>query len=149
MIPFDWANMCQAVWRSPLLPLQNEKNIAAGPHASAGMRIGSGAKFKRDLLSYLVAYGPQKTSSLVQQLRRFDFSAVRAALIASVPSKQKISDVIAIRLSNKTWWGWPALKNTLSHIALRREAGTGHPKRPHIVIQVSILLVQLFGLVPT
>lgn len=125
MIPGDWANMCQAVWRSPLLPL-----LSADKPAGSTLTIGSGARFKRDLLAYLAAYGNKKTGQLVKQLEKHDFSAVRAALIASVPSKQKVRGMD----SRKTaLWGWPALKDTLRHVQVLREKST---KRPHIVVQV-------------
>ena len=120
MIAGDWANMCQAVWRSPLLPLQDTNSVST---ATGG--IGSGSRFKRDLLSYLSAYGEKKTGSLVRQLRQFNFDAVHAALVASIPCKQKASD------TQGTMWGWPAMKHTLSHIPIRQqEAG-------RVVIQVS------------
>lgn len=98
------------------------------------MDIGTGARFKRDLLTYLRAYGPKKTGSLVQQLTRFDFGQVRAALVASVPSKQHLagldSDVGSI-------WGWPALKDLMSRIPIQRPKEIPDAKKAHIVLQVS------------
>lgn len=131
MIPGDWANMCQAVWRSPLLPLSNAGRL----EESASIPVGSGARFKRDLLAYLEAYGSKKTGQLVKQLEKHDFSAVCAALIASVPSKQKVNEMN----SKKTpLWGWPALKDTLRNVPVLHEKSTsGNPKKPHIVIQVN------------
>jgi tyrosyl-DNA phosphodiesterase-1 len=128
MIAMDWTNMTQAAWLSPLLPLQ--RISSAGP--LTGSKIGSGARFKRDLLAYLKAYGPKKTGPLVQQLDRHDFSAIRAALVASVPSKKHISDSSS---EEDTLWGWPALKDLMSQIPIRQK-NTG--KKPHIVIQVRI-----------
>ncbi|EAW13972.1 tyrosyl-DNA phosphodiesterase 1 [Aspergillus clavatus NRRL 1] len=128
MIPGDWANMCQAVWRSPLLPLQKVEHIAEEPGT-----IGSGARFKRDLLAYLNEYGAKKTGPLVKQLARFDFSSVRAALIASVPSKQKLA---SLDLQRKTLWGWPALRETTRQIPLTREQGS-ETATPHIITQIS------------
>ncbi|KXG54169.1 Tyrosyl-DNA phosphodiesterase [Penicillium griseofulvum] len=127
MIAMDWTNMTQAAWCSPLLPL--ERISSAGP--PTGSKIGSGARFKRDLLTYLKAYGPKKTGPLVQQLDRYDFGAIRAALIASVPSKKHISDSSS---EEDTLWGWPALKDLMSQIPIRQKT-TG--KKPHIVIQTS------------
>ncbi|RHZ46193.1 tyrosyl-DNA phosphodiesterase 1 [Aspergillus thermomutatus] len=127
MIPGDWANMCQAVWRSPLLPLQQAEREPEGPGA-----IGSGARFKRDLLAYLNEYGVKKTGPLVKQLARFDFGAVRAALIASVPSKQRLSSLDSRR---KTLWGWPALKEATRQIPPARR-GQGQTAS-HIVTQIS------------
>ncbi|KAL4807085.1 phospholipase D/nuclease [Aspergillus unguis] len=126
MIPGDWANMCQAVWRSPLLPLKANGN----GEESKSTAWGSGSRFKRDLLAYLKAYGVKKTGPLVDQLVKYDFGAVRAAFIASVPSKQKISDG-----DGKTLWGWPALKDALRIVPLRDSESNG--KTPHIIAQMS------------
>ncbi|KAF7595912.1 hypothetical protein BBP40_004405 [Aspergillus hancockii] len=134
MIPGDWANMCQAVWRSPLLPLQR-----AGDREE-DLALGSGARFKRDLLAYLNEYGPKKTGPLVDQLKKYDFGAIRAALVASVPSKQKINNLDSQR---KTLWGWPALKDIVRHIPIsqkRSESAT-----PHIVTQREISSVASLG----
>jgi tyrosyl-DNA phosphodiesterase-1 len=134
MIPQDWTNMCQAVWRSPLLPLLTENGNKLGP---AQALIGSAQRFKRDLLAYLEAYGDKKTKPLVQQLRSFNFESIRAALIASVPSKQKLKEIGSAR--NVTSWGWPALKNTISQIPLHKHQrhSSGQNSKAHIVIQVS------------
>ncbi|KAL3466362.1 phospholipase D/nuclease [Aspergillus heterothallicus] len=90
MIAGDWANMTQAVWRSPLLPLATGQS-SQGETKSVPMSWGSGTKFKRDILAYLKEYGVKKTGPLVEQLAKYDFGAVRAAFIASVPSKLKFS----------------------------------------------------------
>ncbi|CDM27510.1 Tyrosyl-DNA phosphodiesterase [Penicillium roqueforti FM164] len=127
MIHMDWTNMTQAAWRSPLLPLQ--KTSSAGSQTDT--KIGSGARFKRDLLTYLKAYGPKKTGPLVQQLDSYDFGSIRAALIASVPSKKHVSDSSS---EEDTLWGWPALKDLMSQIPIQQK-NTG--KKPHIVIQIS------------
>ncbi|KAE8412654.1 tyrosyl-DNA phosphodiesterase I [Aspergillus pseudocaelatus] len=126
MIPGDWANMCQAVWRSPLLPLQRTDD------RGEDLTLGSGARFKRDLLAYLSEYGPKKTGPLVEQLRKYDFRAIRAALVASVPSKQKINDLDS---QKKTLWGWPALKDIMRHIPPAQESNK--TTTPHIVTQIS------------
>ncbi|KAJ5484009.1 hypothetical protein N7539_005805 [Penicillium diatomitis] len=135
MIHGDWANMTQAVWRSPLLPLQavpNTTNVSSQQTAFA-----SGARFKRDLISYLRAYGSKKTGSLVQQLNRFDFDSVRAALIASTPSKQVLYNVDS---ETATLWGWPALKDLMGRIPTRRttaKSTKGSTIQSHIAIQIS------------
>lgn len=125
MIPGDWSNMTQAVWRSPLLPLERKPVETQAEIPSRG----SGARFKRDLLAYLKAYGPSKTGSLVQQLNGFDFGAIRAALVASVPSRQHASDSDS---DESTLWGWLALKDLMSHVLTSKDKGT----KPRIVIQV-------------
>ncbi|KAJ6099975.1 hypothetical protein N7467_001510 [Penicillium canescens] len=130
MIPMDWTNMTQAVWRSPLLP----QNPSSAPETDSP--IGSGSRFKRDLLAYLKAYGPSKTGPLVQQLETYDFEAVRAALVASVPSKQHASDSNS---DEGTLWGWLALKDLMSRIPIKNtnQDEKESPKKPHIVIQIS------------
>ncbi|RAK93006.1 phospholipase D/nuclease [Aspergillus costaricaensis CBS 115574] len=123
MIAGDWANMCQAVWRSPLLPLCS--------NGSGSESIATpGTRFKRDLLSYLREYGPKKTGPLVAQLEKHDFGAVRAALVASVPSKQKIRE--STDSTRKTLWGWLALRDVLRSVPIDRSED-----RPHIVTQIS------------
>ncbi|KAL4871814.1 hypothetical protein BDV12DRAFT_183393 [Aspergillus spectabilis] len=129
MISGDWANMCQAVWRSPLLPLCKNDG-----EESSSTTWGSGSRFKRDLLAYLREYGVKKTGPLVKQIAGYDFSAVRAALIASVPSKQKVGDGCLSNEDGKTSWGWVALKESLRHIPLRE---SDSKTTPHIVTQMS------------
>lgn len=125
--------MTQAVWRSPLLPLQKP-----GTPATASMMPGfaTGARFKRDLLSYLRAYGPKKTGPLVQELNRVDFDSVRASLVASTPSKQVYSKLDS---DKATLWGWPALRDATSRIPVQAKAKNGNQRptmQPHIAIQV-------------
>ncbi|KAJ5787489.1 Tyrosyl-DNA phosphodiesterase [Penicillium paradoxum] len=130
MIHMDWTNMTQAVWRSPLLPLQ--KPIPS--ESQSDSKFGSGSRFKRDLLAYLKAYGPRKTGLLVQQLNNYDFGAIRAALIASVPSKKHASDCNS---EEDTLWGWSALKDLMRRIPIRKTKPSNSAKKPHIVIQIS------------
>lgn len=120
--------MCQAVWRSPLLPLQKQVRNAADESSTA---LGTGSRFKRDLLAYLREYGPKKTGRLVDQLRRYDFDSVRAALVASVPSKQKIG---GLDPSKKTVWGWPGLQYVIGNVPLY----SNENKTPHVVCQVRL-----------
>ena len=125
--------MTQAVWRSPLLPLLDSSNSSS----QNPLGLGSGARFKRDILAYLKSYGAKKTGSLVQELSRYDFGAIRAVLVASVPSKQKFNDLD----SNKaTLWGWPALKDLTRHIPTTQGSNmdnTAETKKAHIAIQIS------------
>lgn len=140
MIHGDWANMTQAVWRSPLLPLQKP-----GTPATASMKPGfaTGARFKRDLMSYLKVYGPKKTGPLVQELNRFDFDSVRAALVASTPSKQVFSNLDS---DKATLWGWPALRDLMGRIPIQSKTEKGNQRpavQPHIAIQVRLSLSSL------
>lgn len=124
--------MTQAVWQSPLLPLQKSKSSPSQSNAA----LGTGRRFKRDLLAYLKAYGPKKTGALVQQLQAYDFGAIRAALVASVPSKQQFSSLDS---DKATLWGWPALRDLLSRIpaAPHTKSESGHSDgKAHIVAQV-------------
>jgi tyrosyl-DNA phosphodiesterase-1 len=92
--------------------------------------FGSGERFKRDLLAYLEFYGSKKTGPLVTQLKKHDFSSVRAALIASVPSREKCCTADS---KKSTLWGWPALRDTIHQIPLN---DTDTAVEPHIVVQV-------------
>lgn len=153
MIAGDWENMSQAVWRSPQLPLmqklpgdEGRSRCSLGPAA-----WGSGARFKRDLLAYLAAYGSKKTGSLVKQLQGYDFGAVRAALIASIPSRQHAGRSSAASSEaggpprddgpardGATRWGWLALRDALRHVPLG-VGSEGLPKpTPRIVVQVGL-----------
>lgn len=124
--------MCQAVWRSPLLPLSNEKE---NPKPATGSAFGTGARFKRDLMTYLEAYGPRKTGALVEQLKKYDFNEIKAMLIASIPSKQKAGDII--NSEKRTLWGWPALKDALRNVPMDSGQEDSDSKRKaHIVVQV-------------
>ncbi|KAI9729759.1 MAG: hypothetical protein M1834_006710 [Cirrosporium novae-zelandiae] len=124
MISQDWTNMTQAVWRSPLLPLSSID------HPEPSSLIGSGARFKRDLLAYLRVYGQKRTGPLANQLRKFDFSQVRAALVASTPSRQNLQ---SIDPTEETLWGWPGLQNILKHVPAKGKSEAN----PQIVAQIS------------
>ncbi len=123
----DWS-MCQAVWRSPPLP-PLEVVPEAPDRSGTTLRIGSGARFKMDLLAYLKAYGSKKTGPLTAELDRYDFSSIRAALIASVPGKQSLHSTDP---ETETLWGWPRLRYLLSSID-----STPAKTRPSIVMQCS------------
>ena len=117
----DW-RMTQGAWISPLLPLLADKDNPKGTD-----RIGTGSKFKFDLISYLKTY-KDRLQSLVATLERYDFQEVRAALVASVPyGNSKQSEIANVSRTN---WGWPGLKHILSHISCPESI-------PEIVIQVS------------
>ncbi|CAO2652896.1 Nn.00g023070.m01.CDS01 [Neocucurbitaria sp. VM-36] len=132
MISRDWGNMTQAVWMSPLLPLlpRNEiSNLPSHQLEAASHPIGSGRRFKIDLLRYLGAYGRLK--DLTSQITNYDFSNIRAAFIGSAPSRQQPS---AVNPSSATSFGWLGLQEILSNIATPRQ---GNTDVPHIVTQIS------------
>lgn len=116
--------MCQAVWRSPLLP-ESSSNLST--QVSNLPPIGCGARFGFDLLTYLRAYG-SKLKALIIQLEKFDFSSIRAALVASTPGRQNLQ-----RLDDdkETSWGWPGLKTVLQRVPVQLS------KQSHVVVQVS------------
>jgi len=125
MLEKDWDHMTQAAWRSPALPLlqrSKDKKQEVG-------KIGTGHRFKHDLLRYLNAYGG-KLKPLCEQLLQHDFSAIRAALVASVPSYIKPSDP-----SDKRW-GHLALADALSAVKSSKpvESSTAEQR---LVCQVS------------
>ena len=123
MIAGDW-RMCQAVWKSPPLPLQTS-GYAEQADSSLSL-LGIGARFKHDLLAYLQKY-ETRTKSLVSTLSQYDFSSVRAALVASTPGKQNLR---RLDPDTDTLWGWPAIQRVLGNIPMAS-------LDPHIVIQIS------------
>ena len=108
MISQDWTNMTQAVFRTPLLPLSS-KGSYAEEHTTH--LFGSGEKFKVDLLSYLSAY-QGRTKSLRENLKKYNFSAVKAALVASVPCRLGKNAINP----HSTRWGWLGLKDVLKNV---------------------------------
>jgi tyrosyl-DNA phosphodiesterase 1 len=131
MIPKDWANMTQGAWLSPLLP-PLDPGAADGVSAGAPPPIGSGLRFKVDLLHYLGQYnqGRARTVPLIAKLRGHDFSAVRAAFLASAPSSH-FSDA---RLRH-TQFGWPGLAQIL--LSLPGATDMGEVLSEELVVQVS------------
>jgi tyrosyl-DNA phosphodiesterase-1 len=138
MIHRDWANMTQAVWKSPLLPV----SVQSAPSQSDSPKvypIGSGERFKVDILRYLSAY-EKRLNGLTIQLKDYDFSSIRAAFIGSAPSRQKP----AAASPSVTSFGWLGLKEVLSCIPV---LGVRDALRPHIVTQVSSIAT--LGAAPT
>ena len=139
MIPKDWENMTQGVWRSPLLPLLEVKKKG---HKDASFEeepliFGSGAKFKFDLLQYLRAYdsraGCTVTKTLRENLVKYDFSAVKGSLIASVPGRFSSLDP-APDSNQTTQWGSRGLSNALTQVRIREPE---KEKDAHVVVQIS------------
>ncbi|KAF8537947.1 tyrosyl-DNA phosphodiesterase-domain-containing protein [Trichophaea hybrida] len=97
MIPFDWTNMTQAAWISPLLP----------PIEKDPTRSEIGDQFKRDLLEYFGFYSNSRCGPLVDSLKNHSFTSVKAIFIGSVPGRHKISEAK---------FGWPKLRKVLSTI---------------------------------
>ena len=138
MLEKDWTNMTQAAWASPMLTLLDDQKSTP----TFG-KIGSGSRFKHDLLAYLAAYG-SKAKSLRNQLAQFDFSSVRGALIASVPSHMKdFSTSQDVRvLSKQKLWGYPSLLRALKTILLPQKKtdytnDDSYSPSSHVVCQIS------------
>jgi tyrosyl-DNA phosphodiesterase-1 len=138
MIPRDWTNMTQAVWRSPLLPLMSSP--PASQTDGHSYPVGSGERFKVDLFSYLNAY-EKKLKGLTEQLVNYDFSTIQAAFVGSVPSRQKPAEA---RPMKKTSFGWLGVREILSTIPL---SPTESQSAPNIVIQTSSIAT--LGALPT
>ena len=117
--------MCQAVWRSPLLPLNQVALKSSSP--SVLPNVGTGARFKADVIAYLNRYG-NKLKNLTVQLGEYEFSDINAALIASTPGRQNLRGTDP---QSETLWGWPGLRNVL------RNVPTTSGQRSHVVMQVS------------
>ncbi|KAF2437831.1 phospholipase D/nuclease [Karstenula rhodostoma CBS 690.94] len=135
MIERDWTNMTQAVWKSPLLPLQMSPTPSP---TDVTLPIGTGGRFMKDLLFYLNAYG-RRLHGLTEQLVNYDPSAIRAAFLGSAPSRQKPA---AARPSIQTSFGWLGLKQILSTTPVQPTSST-----PNIVAQVSSIAT--LGATPT
>ena len=113
MIPKDWTNLTNAVWMSPMLPkLDDATATESNLLDSQDCPLGSGAKFKTDLLNYLRSYDSRRVTckALVDQLSGYDFSTVNATLVASVPGRHDVNDV------SQTPWGWVALGRHLKSV---------------------------------
>lgn len=137
MIPKDWANLTQGMWRSPLLPLLSRPPQAEDmdgadfpPPPSKGSQIGSGVRFKADLIRYLKSY-QWRTRSLVDELEKYDFTSIHAAFISSVPSRVRESTSAE---QKHTEFGWPGLRQILSSISSTERK---HLRPGPIVVQIS------------
>lgn len=132
MVRPDWEEMCQGVWRSPLLPLHREPSRDQLDQKEVAP-LGSGRRFRSDLLKYLSHYGARRTGALIDQLKLYDFFAVRAAFVSSVPTR-----IPAMSTSSKpqseTSFGWLGLREILSEIP---SSSPTSQDRAIIVAQVS------------
>lgn len=91
MIEFDWANMTQGLWISPLL----SRKESPTPHS----------RFRGDFTRYLMAYNISAVTKLAESFTDYDFSDIRDTLVASVPGQHL-----------KPWWGLRRLKRELSEL---------------------------------
>ena len=126
MIAGDWSNMTEAVWLSPMLP------YCKGLMKEEIGSFGSGSRFKFDLLNYCHAYG-RKLEALTRQLQCYDFTAIRAAFVASVPSKQWSKST-----KDKTLWGHPSIRQVLTDCLQPTATGaSGGAEGDEVICQVS------------
>lgn len=132
--------MTQAVWHSPMLPL-SPVPTATDKIVDTAHPVGSGARFKFDLLRYFNAYG-KRLDGLTKQLQDYDFSSIKAAFIGSAPSRQKPA---ATKQTQQTSFGWLGLEEILSNVPIA--AKSKKASAPHIVMQVSSIAT--LGATPT
>lgn len=130
--------MSQAIWRTPLLPLRKDPASANDPIPP----LGSGARFKHDLLAYFRGYskngGTPALKDLIFQLQNYNFDAVRGALIGSLPGLQKPGQLGAEEQDRIGRWGLPALKRILSCIPVKPAPSSHDPtSQPQLIVQVS------------
>ena len=97
--------MAQAVWQSPLLPISEE------PGSDEIRPQETGRRFKFDFLAYLRTYN-KRLQELVSKLEFFDFSAIKAALVASTPSRPNVHS----NPDRETRWGWLGLSDVLRQV---------------------------------
>ncbi|KAI5807843.1 tyrosyl-DNA phosphodiesterase-domain-containing protein [Peziza echinospora] len=107
MIPFDWGNMTQGVWESGWLPLQIQTQTQTQTQSQSQTQPSS-KEFKASLLRYLAAYGSSRTGALTTSLQRFEFGAVRAVFVGSVPGRFKVGECE---------WGYIGLSKSVSRIS--------------------------------
>ncbi|KPI44002.1 putative tyrosyl-DNA phosphodiesterase [Cyphellophora attinorum] len=131
MLEKDWTNMTQAVWRSGPLPQATGDAVL---RAEGLEPIGSGERFKYDLLEYLKAY-KRPTQSLVKQLQQHDFGTVRGALVASVPCK--LASKVLASTKDLHLWGHPQLREVITHVNGLKKNRSSPTTPPHLVAQVS------------
>ncbi|RKF58030.1 putative tyrosyl-DNA phosphodiesterase [Erysiphe neolycopersici] len=103
--------MTQGLWRSPQLTKLNT-NI---PETSGN--YGDGSRFKFDFINYLSAYDLKSRKKicevLIKKLVKYDFSSIRAALVASVPGKHNTDP------KSGTLWGWAGLQEILKTVMVK------------------------------
>ena len=128
--------MSQAMWRTPLLPLEIPRRSSSDPLPL----LSSGLRFKHDLLAYFQGYSRNGIASLldlVSQLQEYDFSAVRGALIGSLPGLQMPGQFGPEDQERLGRWGLPALKRILSSIPSNSILSSDPNPEPQIIAQVS------------
>ncbi|KAF2433520.1 phospholipase D/nuclease [Tothia fuscella] len=130
MIHQDWTNMTQAVWRSQPLPFLSEQANGENAATASSGAVGTGERFKVDLLRYLKAY-EGRTRTLVDQLKLYDFSSIKAALIASTPNRVSMS---SSNPEHHTSWGWPGLQEIVKKVPCSQNAVK---ERLSIILQCS------------
>lgn len=137
MILFDWTNMTQGAWLSPMLPKLpfDHSDVSEGFPV-----IGTGERFKTDLLHYLEAKAyVDHCVPLREHLARYEFSSVRGALVSSVPG------IHGVNLSESeprklTASGWLGLRQVLEAVPPWPQFNTSQSQqnaKDNIIVQVS------------
>lgn len=86
LIPHDWNNMTQGVWKSERVGLKQDKDKSS--------------VFELDLCVYLQQYRLGTTEKLVNYLKRFDWSKETARVVGSVPGTHEKRDFGLMRVSD-------------------------------------------------
>jgi tyrosyl-DNA phosphodiesterase-1 len=126
--------MTQGAWLSPMLPTLS----ANLPHVSGEFQInehaiGTGERFKADLLVYLQAY-ESRCVSLRNELAHFDFSSIRGALVSSTPSRVELAKA---KPKQFTAFGWVGLQQVLKAIPPRKTSQSEPHASDNVILQVS------------
>lgn len=87
LLRIDWEEKAEALWSSPIL-----RRTTGERKARSLDQHRFGYKFQMDFLQYLGAYRKNSLCVLIEELSNFDFSAVRAIFVGSVPGSFDLSD---------------------------------------------------------
>ncbi|KAI9346313.1 tyrosyl-DNA phosphodiesterase I [Pilaira anomala] len=82
LIPPDWEEMTQGVYRSPRCPLKSDSH-------KVNPNVSYSSLFETDLTKYLCAYQLRPIFKVITQLKLYDWSSCKAILIGSVPGRHK------------------------------------------------------------
>ncbi|KAI8846762.1 tyrosyl-DNA phosphodiesterase I [Chytridium lagenaria] len=118
LVEKDWGKKSQGCWISPLLPKKPQTKSLASPYVTS--------EFEHDFFLYLKAYG-KDLEVLCERLQYFDFSGIRASLVASVPGSHKAKD------HKMKLWGHARMADLLGNVPLSE----GCKKESTVVFQFS------------
>lgn len=119
MIAFDWGNMTQGAWVSPRLERLDMTSKA---------KCKVGTQFGTDFKAYFAHYKNPKVKELAKALDKYDFSPVKAILVASAPGSYKPG------FKQLGQWGVTRLQREISEIS-QHSCTSGNTK--YLVAQAS------------